>query len=366
MKLPYFCQLGRLAFPLALWMLAQTATVPARGQDSSVRGRSPVEVASILAAMRSAASRLTSVEFKSIAVLNQFQGDEVAETVTSTTRFAMKGTKHRISVDTENTTGRSPLHHVIAFDGEKHQLLTERAGVLELSSTPAEKPLHHPPPILIPYSFIFEAEDRPDFATLLNHSNWEDLASQARLGDRATIDGHECEVLTFTKKLGPMETMVTVHAAMGLDYFPLRMDLASEGMRSSVAVVAHEVVETQNGPVVVATQIRSHSRDAGDVTLQTIEVTIQPDTLQLNHEILDSFFTLQDPAREGALAGDLADTRLRATIDGDTGEVVRHEPPIQRERRGAGRVILIATSVVLLCALGAIVLLRRRIRRQTV
>lgn len=336
-KVSALCLLG--------WLCA-SAVFASDARSMGAKGGEP-EVSLILAKMRGAAGRLSSVQYQATAVLTRYKEGQEAGKIQTAFRFAAKERgKYRVDIDQKVTGAKAiPMRETEAFDGASYQAFTPRSETVERASQPPKQPLH-PCAEVMPFLFVLGPSDRFDYPNLLNSPNWENLSRGASVKGRTRIRDHDCVVIELQRHVVDDDWRYTVSAAADLDYYPLQWNLKAPDRSASLEVLAHEVAATEEGRVVIPTRILTKDFTKSGELLATSETQIEPASLRVNQDIPDDLFTLD--------AG-----QARVAVDGDTGNVVRLEGDMLESSR---RFLVPGVLAGILGLLG-IVYLGRRLRR---
>lgn len=329
--LPLLCALGVVG---ASWPLLGNASCSASEQRT--RPVAP-EVLALFARMRDALGRLKSVEYRASIDRIELNLTREPRKIRTDLTFAHRDGMHVSSVRlTELATG-NVSHEIAAFDGETFQLLDERALVLELSSRVPKFPYVTQQPIVVPFFFLLNENEKPDLPTLLDARLWNDCAVGATLSAPAKVDGHPCEVVVVPKETFGQRMTFTVYAATDLEWFPIKSDMHSDVHSAETLVSAVRVTEKAGERVVVPTVIHVRDYSPRRVLEATTDFTVDPDTVVVNGYI---------PRERFSLPRD----NVRVVIDGDTGRVEKTGLDDTRATRWKWGLLTCALVVVALLA----------------
>lgn len=305
------------------------------------------DAVTILARMHAAAGRLKSLQYKSRQVMTQYKDAERASSTKTAMTFAIQeGGKYYVEIDLRtDRPGAVSVRQKEAFDGKFYRAFTPGADVLE-RTTQTPRSLPQPTPEILPYLFVLDpADQHPDYATLLSSANWETLATGASVQGRKKVGNHECDLLKISKTVIKETWTYTICVARDLDYYPLACEGTRRGLRASLEVKTHQVVETPDGPVVIPTHIQIQDFQEPSTLASVTVITVDPASLQVNQPIPDSLFTLED-------------SLPRIVVDGDTSRSVRKEkePP----SRSYLPAIVMVNAVLILLIVVAVLRGRRK------
>ena len=110
------------------------------------------------------------------------------------------------------------------------------------------------------------------FEKISNQESWDELENRAELEPSEIVNGHPCEIVSFTKQSGTsphFEVSWKVYAARDLGYYPVRQTTSYGNNRSVLSVTEWKVMPAARGYVVIPINIVSESRDEGGSLVQS-------------------------------------------------------------------------------------------------
>ena len=168
---------------------------------------------------------------------------------------------------------------------------TKTAGCSNCSN---KRPYAHfgtAPHLTAQFSFLYETGMPSNILSYVDQKHWDRIADAAMLGEPAAIRGHECVPLVFELARPGRNYRMAVHAARGLEYYPLRTTVSWDGHRVEREVMSQETVSTNKGRIVIPTYTVSRSYRA-DVLVTLEEDWIDAKSLLVNQEIPPERFTI--------------------------------------------------------------------------
>jgi hypothetical protein len=219
-----------------------------------------------------------------------------AQTYTSKAdaEFALENEKFYSSVNGSTTRGEGSSWFVAtAYDGSKYQRLDSNTFLTISSQVPERSPYGAGQPVMYPFMFAYPRSGPLTLEGISNQESWDALGSRAKLESSAIVDGHPCEVVSFTKQSGttpPFEMSWKVYAARDLGYYPVRQTTSHGNTHSVLDVTEWKVVPGAMGDVVIPIKIRTESRDDGGSLLQSSSYSVR--LISVNEEVPQSLFSL--------------------------------------------------------------------------
>lgn len=214
--------------------------------------------------------------------------------------YTESGDKYRIeSVFTDGVSGRTDTE-ISAFNGDRYQVLYKEKKGLTTKTTPySANPSRTFNPLTMMFVWLLDGSSSQVFTEIKNESHWNKAFATARYIGQLTEKGMAVEVVEFpfptTEMLpeGLDDSTIRVHFAPSLDYYPV----ALVAMRPNgepfgeVRLKAWEELDVDGQKAIVPLNIWLTMQMPGDGKT-TATLTIQPETIQINHSIDEEYFTI--------------------------------------------------------------------------
>ena len=203
---------------------------------------------------------------------------------------------------TDRTTGEE-LHKVSIFDGGRYQMFDEKAGQLVLSNSPtAPMASLLYSPLELPYSFLWRKAPL-SFGELRDSTTWNAVFEHCTYAGTGTVNELRCEKIRIPMLASPNhEATWLVFFAHDLNYYPVKSVLNVNGneIRGLIEVRVHETKSSTGAETVIPTDVLfvEYSKQEKDVVSEQVELLVDSDSIKLNSEFDEDFFTIASSRAE--------------------------------------------------------------------
>jgi hypothetical protein len=205
--------------------------------------------------------------------------------------FYQSGDMFRAEVSPEREIKGGLGKVIVAYNGARFQQFYENESVLSFSrKSRFPNPYFALNPLIMPYMWLWS---RPPFvwSDLKSDRFWADSTKNARFVGRQTVRSMECDVISLPYPAKP-SVSVTVYMAIELGHYPIRFEGSGLGaQRFELDVLEHSIIESDGSDVIIPVVERLKERRATGKE-QTLEWKILPESVKINHELPEEFFTL--------------------------------------------------------------------------
>lgn len=296
------------------------------------------EAATTIARMHASIRSVSSIQFVTHNSHVSYKDSRKVRELRSSFSCAIEGNKFRAESElNDNITGKSHKS-TIAFNGDRYQQFNNSTSSLELVSKPPKSTLSQVIPITLPYFFIYSHDDHFDYATLANTPNWDIIARTAKIVGNLKVNNQECNVIEVIRPQPTGALIFRIYAAPGLENLPLEYDISGPDYAAKMKTHEYKIVETERGRVVLATNTKLEEFDGKSNLVAETTSAIDLDTLIVNHDIPDAFFTL-----DKSLA--------KIIVDGDEGKVIRQAGAIEPKNKSWRLGLILLNGFVVLVLL---------------
>jgi hypothetical protein len=246
----------------------------------------------VLQGVRDSFARIRSIhytyELKSFSALSPRTPSYTSK---SDGEFALDNGRFYSSVDGSTTRDNgSKWFGATAFDGSQYQQYDSNRLMISSQMPESPYPLQ---PVMYPFMFARTSTGRLTFEETCNQQSWDELGNRAKLEPSEIVNGHPCDVVSFTKQSGttpPFDVSWKVYAARDLGCYPVRETTSHGNSRSVLDVTEWKVVPGATGNVVIPIKIVTESRDDAGSLVQSKSYSVR--LISVNEAVNEGLFSL--------------------------------------------------------------------------
>lgn len=299
--------------------------------------KNPIE---IMHGIRASFEKIRTIHYTFESNVSVFPVGKPSRNTPTNAEFAFENGHFYSSFHVDATSSqRGIMDERTAFDGLVYQRLNNKSSSLIIDSKLPSRPYSVVQPVMYQFVFAYNRNGRLTIEDISNQEVWDELTSHAILEHPEIVNGHPCDVVSFSTQRGTRELSWKLYAARDLGNYPVRASFVDRNVHTVSEVTEYKVVASPMGDVVVPVRITENSTDSTGRMTHSISFSVR--LKSVNVDLDDSLFSLKrfDPERT---------------------KYVDSDPNLRREtERGGWLQVVLAINVGVVVLLLVAVLMRR-------